>query len=316
MLQRFPLIVGPTAGGKSALGVALAQRLRSRLGVNAEIVSADSMQIYRGMDIGTAKPTADERAGIPHHLIDIIAPSEPFSVDRWLALAEPLIDDLRARDVLPIVVGGTHLYAKALLEGLFESPEPNPELRARLNAMDPRERRAMLERVDPDAAARIHPNDVRRTVRALEVWETTGRPISAHQRQWDAGRVRPDVLLVGLGWPPEQLNRRINARVREMMAAGFLDEVRALRDAGALGEQAGQALGYKQLLEHLEGRSTLDEAVERIKIETRRFAKNQRTWLRRLRTTPGSFWIEAGDGTPGTPDEWAELVVNALLSDQ
>ena len=309
MLPPFPVIVGPTAGGKSALAIALAGRLEAEHALHAEIVSADSMQVYRCMDIGTAKPTNRQRAAVPHHLIDIVEPSEPFSVDRWLALAEPLINDLRKRDALPIVVGGTHLYAKALLEGLFESPEPEAALRAELNAMQPHRRRKLLERVDPDAAARIHPNDTRRTVRALEVWRATGVPISMLQRQWDRGRVRADAILVGLEWPTDLINRAINARVRKMMDAGFLQEVAALRDAGRLGPQARHALGYRQLLDHLEGRADLDDAVERIKIETRRFAKNQRTWLRRLRATPGASWIDA---SRGGPDDWAQSLVSKM----
>ncbi len=311
MLQRFPVIVGPTAGGKSALAIELADALRTRTDTHAEIVSADSMQVYREMDIGTAKPTPEERARIPHHLIDILDPAEPFSVDRWLSLAERCIGELREGGVLPIVVGGTHLYAKALLEGLFPSPEPDPGIRARLAGMDPRARRELLERVDPAAAARIHPNDVRRTVRALEVWETTGTPISELQRQWDAGRVRPDALLVGLEWPAETLSRRINARVKDMMARGFLDEVRALHEAGRIGPNAAQALGYRQLIDHLEGRLTLDEAVERIKIETRRFAKNQRTWLRRLRTLPDALWLDAEGAC--APD-LAQIIVHHILT--
>jgi tRNA dimethylallyltransferase len=310
MLLRFPIIVGPTAGGKSSLGVALAHALRKTGDLASEIVTADSMQVYRGMDIGTAKPTVEEREGVRHHLIDIAEPTDPFSVDRWLALAEPLIATLRERDIVPIVVGGTHLYAKALLEGLFQSPEPDPELRRELQDMEPARRRALLEEVDPAAAARIHPNDARRTVRALEVWKSTGVPISDHQGQWDSGRVRSDALLVGIDWPAEAVNRRINARTRDMMDRGFLEEVRILWSAGRLGPQASQALGYKQLLAVLEGRMTLDAGVERIKIETRRFAKNQRTWLRRLRTTPGSHWIDA-QSTP--PDQWAQPIVTKLL---
>jgi tRNA dimethylallyltransferase len=292
MLVRFPVIVGPTAGGKSTLAVALAHALRSR-GCEAHVVTADSMQVFRGMDIGTAKPTPEERAGVPHHLIGVVEPAESFSVDRWLALANPLIDDLRERDIMPIVVGGTHLYAKALLEGLFEGPAADQTLRDQLASLSAVERREELARVDPEATDRIHPNDDRRTIRALEVFRLTGRPISEHQREWDTGRVRDDALLVGLSWPIEALNRRINARVLSMMEAGLEAEARTLWEADMLGPQARQALGYKQLIAHFERRCSLAEAIERIKIETRRFAKNQRTWLRRLRTTPGSVWLEA-----------------------
>jgi tRNA dimethylallyltransferase len=254
-----------------------------------------------------------------------------FTLDDWLARARVTIADLRARAVLPIVVGGTHLYVKALLDGLFRGPDPDPALRAELEAMNPAERRAELERVDPTAAARIHPNDARRTVRALEVHRQTGTPISALQTQWDPrtrgvsdGPLAPptpatEFLLVTLDWETDPLNRRINARVKAMMDHGLLDEVRALVESRRLGPQAREALGYKQLaplVEHAlaHGRwppppGDLDDAVEKIKIETRRFAKNQRTWLRRLGATPGALRIPA-PATP--PDEWPGLVLRAL----
>jgi len=275
-VRRFPVIAGPTAGGKSALALALAERLG-----DAEIVSADSMQVFRSLDIGTAKPSPSERARVPHHLIDVVDPGEPFSVDQWKRLAEHAIDDIRSRGRLPIVAGGTHLYVKALLDGLFDAPPPDPALRAELGAMPAEARRAELERIDPAAAARIHPNDVRRTIRALEVQRATGRPISDWQRQWDA-QARGDAVLIVLRWDPKDLNRRINARVRDMIDAGLVEEARDLWRQGRLTGQAAQSLGYKQLIDHLEGGETLEKSVERIKRETRRFAKNQRTWLRRL----------------------------------
>ena len=309
MLREFPIIVGPTAGGKSALGVEIALGVERAGMPRGEVVSADSMQVFRGMDIGTGKLGMAERRGVTHHLIDIVDPRDPFSVDLWLTRAEAVIGDVRARGAIPIVVGGTHLYAKALLEGLFDSPEPDPALRAALAAMPREARRAELERIDPISAARIHVNDDRRTVRALEVFRATGIPISSHQREWDAGNVRTDAVLVGVEWEAQAINKRINARVRAMMDAGLLDEVRGLWEREALGPTAIQALGYRQLVDHLEGRWTLDEAVERIKIETRRFAKNQRTWLRRLRLIPGSVWVESGEGDPLV---WAEAVVAKL----
>lgn len=286
------LIVGPTAGGKSALALALAHALAQH-GTAAELVSADSMQVYRGMDIGTAKPTPRERARTPHHLIDIRDPTQPFSVSEWLDLAQNACNDIRARAGLPIVVGGTHLYAKAFLEGLFRGPEPDEAIRADLDARELPQLRAELERVDPAAAARIHPNDRRRTVRALEVYRQTGTPISQLQQQWDAGRERRDIRLIGLEWPSETINRRINARVRTMIDLGLVEEVRALWADERLGPQAREAIGYKQLIDHFRGRCPLDEAIERIKIESRRLAKNQRTWLRRLRPTPGAVWLDA-----------------------
>ncbi|MCA9281470.1 MAG: tRNA (adenosine(37)-N6)-dimethylallyltransferase MiaA [Phycisphaerales bacterium] len=312
MLPPMPVIVGPTAGGKTALAVAIAQRLIDKKS-GGEVVSADSMLIYRGMDIGTAKPTAEEQAGVPHHLIDIVEPSDSFSVDQWLARAEACITDIRARGLVPIVVGGTHLYAKALLEGLFDAPKPDPAIREQLSAMDPAARRAELERVDPQAAQRIHPNDTRRTIRALEVFRQTGKPISEHQGQWDAGKVRPDALLVGLEWPISVINQRINARVKRMARAGLIDEVRALLDANRLGPQAREAVGYKQLIDFVDGKTAEEDALERIKIETRRLAKNQRTWLRRLRTVPNSIWIPM-EGK--APEEAAQIVINKMFTSE
>jgi tRNA dimethylallyltransferase len=298
---RFPVIVGPTAGGKSALAVRVAELL------GGEVVTADAFQVYRGLDIGTAKPTAGERRGVRHHLIDVVEPSERFTVAEWLSLAEAAIGEIRGRGGVPVVVGGTHLYVKALLDGLFEGPGPDAALRADLRSLGLSSLRAELERVDPVAAGRIHRNDERRMVRALEVYRRTGRPISEQQGQWD-GRGRSDCVLVGLSWETAVVNRRINARVLGMMEQGLLEEVRGLETLGRLGPQAREALGYKQLLRHLSGEWGLDEAVERIKIETRRFAKNQRTWLRRLRQTPGSVWIDAG---ASAPEEWARIVVSA-----
>lgn len=516
-----PIIAGPTASGKTALAVEVALALRAR-GRTAEIVTADAFQVYRGMDVGTAKPTTAERAGVPHHLIDVVEPTDRFTVADWLAGAERAIDDVQKRGGTPIVVGGTHLYIKALLDGLFDGPPADERLREALRGMGREALRTELERVDPDAAARIHPNDERRTIRALEVFRLTGTPISKHQTQWadDPGAERPllgspalragpttshretgtpltspwvnlddldrtlqhhpesivpagfvprdpypegmygpvddlirtrrylphlalphatyfvswhanegevlrpeerDIVLramthfdgerarvyaacvmpnhvhwlirpfepyrladlvssvkrysaaevhrtrgvtgslwqpecfdwivrhrrdfvecvayialnpvearlssrmaqypwtrvhveamveqkapgtecratqrqrfrfVALQWPIDALNRRINSRVRAMMDRGLMEETRGLWLAGRLGPQAREALGYKQLVEHLEGRSSLDDAVERIKIETRRFAKNQRTWLRRLGLSPGATVID------------------------
>ena len=316
-MEQTPVIVGPTAGGKTGLAIALAQALVAR-GQPAEIVTADAFQVYRGMDIGTAKPTVEERSGIVHHLIDLVEPRERFTASEWLKRAKAVIAECRRRQVVPIVVGGTHLYVKLLLDGMFEGPGADEALREELRAMEPAALRAELERVDPVAAARLHPNDIRRTIRAIEVFRLTGRTISEHQTQWDATEQGEDMVegaseggspgsraaefrLIGLDWPTELINRRINTRVRLMMERGLLEEVRRLRGEGAFEAEAGQmnqareAVGYKQLLAHLERRCTLDEAVERIKIDSRRLGKAQRTWLRRLRTTPKSVWIDAAE---------------------
>ncbi len=311
MLQRFPVIVGATAGGKTALAIELARAVSRAHGIDAEIISADSMQVYRGMDIGSAKPSAEELAAVVHHLIGVAEPGESFTVDRWLALTEEAIAGIRSRGHLPIVVGGTLLYIKALLEGLFDGPEADEALREALRAMGTDALRAELERVDPSAAERIHPNDTRRTVRALEVFRLTGTAISELQAQWDRGGSREDALLVGLGWEPDAINRRINARVKLMLEQGLVEETTRLWETGKLVGQAREGLGYKQLIEHLEGGCSLDDAVERIKVETRRFAKNQRTWLRRLRTTPGSLWFEVGEMAP---DKIAQAVIDKLFT--
>lgn len=302
-VQRFPVIMGPTAGGKTALAVATAHALRDR-GLDAEVISADSVQIYRDLDIGSAKPTRDERAGVVHHMIDVADPRQRFTVKNWLDGAEDAIASLRARGGIPVVAGGTHLYIKALLDGLFEGPEPDADLRRTLRDRTPQSLREELERVDPAAAGRLHPADLRRTIRALEIHRLTGIPISEHQRQWDRGP-REDAYRVCLHWDAPAINQRINQRVRAMMDTGLLDEVRSLLAQDALGEQAREALGYKQLAAHLHGLLPLEDAVERIKIETRRFAKNQRTWTRRLGfpppVTPDSAEIQKIGSRTSTP---------------
>lgn len=283
------LVLGPTAGGKTSLSIQLAKQLPG----GGECCCADSMQIYRGMDIGTAKPTAVEQAAAPHHLLDLIDPDTAFTVDNWLLAARKCIDDIRHQNRWPIVVGGTNLYVQSLLGGFMQGPEPDLELRAKLDALEPEQLRAELERVDPEAAGRIHYNDRRRTIRALEVHRLTGQPISSLQGQWEAVRQPENVILIGLEWSPEAVNRRINSRVGTMMDAGFLEEVTRLRQEGGMGLQAREALGYKQLLEHLDGTMNIEQAVEQIKIRTRRFAKQQRTWLRKFRQLWGGCWIDA-----------------------
>ncbi len=302
------VIVGPTAGGKTALSIELALR------IGGECVSADSMQVYRGMDIGTAKPTIAERRGVPHHLLDIADPSEDgFTVDAWLDHATEAIAAIRARGRTPIVVGGTNLYVRALLEGLFDGPEPDPALRAALDATDIADLRAELLRIDPKAASRIHANDRRRTVRAIEVFRLSGRPLSEHQTQWsdDLGsRVRPDAFVVGLDWPVEAINRRMNARVRLMFEGGLMEEVERLAERG-LGRQAREAVGYEEVLALRAGTISREEAIERTKIRTRRYGKQQRTWLRRFRGIPNALWIDAGS----VPEsEWVDRVVRVLAS--
>jgi tRNA dimethylallyltransferase len=277
-------------------------------GPAAELVSADSMQVYRGMDIGTAKPTTSERSEVIHHGLDLVDPThDGFTVEDWLAHAHAALAAIHARGGVAIVVGGTNLYAKALIEGLFDGPPADPALREELGTWELDALRSELVRIDPVAAERIHRNDRRRTIRAIEVHRATGTPISVLQAQW---RDRPAALpagwsLVGLSMGVEANNRRINARVRGMRAMGLVDEVRSLLGAGGFGAQAATAVGYRELIAHLHGAGSEDDAFEAIKIATRQLAKQQRTWLKRFADTPGSTWIDAGDGL--TEQRMAEI---------
>ncbi len=281
------LILGPTAGGKTDLAITLANELEG----GGECVIADSMQVYKGMDIGTAKPTQEEQSKAVHHLIDIADPrQEGFTVETWLKKAEEAIADIRGRGKYPIVVGGTNLYVKSLLFGLFDGPDCDHAKRECLNAESNTDLQERLHRLDPEAAQRIHINDKRRLVRAIEVCEATGTPLSSLQSQWGKPMPREDAILIGLHWPVKTINRRINARVRNMFDEGFQSEVEGLQHQ--LGKQAEQALGYKQLLCHLRGECSLDEAKEQMKIMTRRYAKQQRTWLRRFKAMPSAFFID------------------------
>jgi tRNA dimethylallyltransferase len=271
-------IIGPTASGKSALALAVAEHVRG------EILSIDSMQVYRGMDIGTAKPTAAEQARVRHHLIDLVDANESFTVARFVELADATIADAASRKVPLIVTGGTPLYYKALFEGLFEGPTADESLRQTLRALPNEELHRRLASVDPAAAARLHVNDSRRMIRALEVYELTGQPISSLQTEWASPTQRHAAKWVGLSWDRDALNRRINARVKAMIAGGWLEETRRLMDRfGQLSPTAGEATGYRQLIEHLRGDQALDDAVEQIKIATRQLARRQMKWFRRFR---------------------------------
>jgi tRNA dimethylallyltransferase len=277
------VLTGPTGSGKSRLGVELAER------IDAEIVSMDSMALYRRMDISTAKPTAEERARVRHHLIDVLEPWESASVAWWLEHAVKCCRDIESRGRRVLFLGGTALYLKALLHGLFNGPPADLELRRRLATEAGRDGvqvlHARLARVDPISASRLHVNDARRVIRALEVWELTGRPISAWQSQWNekaetAGSV-PRALWLDL--PRPELYARIDARVSLMLTAGLVEEVRELRRLPQpLSREASQALGYKELFAYLDGRGSLSAAVERIRTRSRNYAKRQVTWFRNL----------------------------------
>lgn len=284
--EREPVhvLAGPTASGKSAIALEVA-----RAG-GAEILSLDSMLVYRGMDVGTAKPTPAERALVAHHLIDLVEPQVSFSVHDWLASAEACLADVRARGRRALFVGGTALYLKALVAGLFRGPDVDRELRAELERRWELEGAAALygelARADPTSAARLHPNDRKRVVRALEVWLQTGSPLSSWQTQWgNGGEAQPEQrphAIVALAIEPRELDVRIARRVRAMLAAGWVDEVRAILARGGFGPTARQALGYAEVIALAEGRKDEGEAEARIALLTRRFARKQRTWLRRF----------------------------------
>lgn len=280
-------VLGETAAGKSALAFALAQQR------NGEIISADAMAVYRGMDIGTAKPSPDERAAVPHHLLDCCEVDQRSDAASWLAAAEQAITDITKRGGLPIVAGGTPLYVSLLLNGMSAGPPREPAVRAdlerRYETLGGAAMLAELAAVDPAYAASRHANDRRRIVRALEVHILTGRPYSAHHvdgNQLRAQRYRS--LLIGLRWPPTQLAQRISDRVEQMFAAGLVEELRDLRPR--LGPEAAQAVGYKELLALLDGQIDRDEAQRRVVVATRRLARRQRTWWRRF---PDIHWLAA-----------------------
>jgi len=291
MKKLLPLIVivGPTAVGKTDVGIEVARR------VNGEVISGDSMQVYKYMDIGTAKPTEAEMAGIPHHMIDIVDPDEEFNVARFQEMVGYHIHNINERGKVPILVGGTGLYVRAVLDHYDFSP-PGESLSQRKELMDLAALKGnqclaeMLREVDPEAAGRIHPNDTRRLVRALEVYRTTGKPISSFQYVSETSPPKYNLGYFGLTMEREKLYNRIEQRVDKMMAGGLIDEVKGLVEKG-YGPQstAMQALGYKEIIDYLEGLCTMEEAVELIKRNTRRFAKRQLTWFRRDKRIR---WIE------------------------
>lgn len=288
-------VAGPTASGKTALAVELAKEY------NGEVVSCDSMQIYRRMDIGTAKPTKEEMQGIPHHMIDVAEPDEDFSVSRYCAMAIPILDDILARGKTAIIAGGTGLYLDSLIRGGDFAPCPATGMRERLEAQAEAEGMeamlSLLGTVDPEAAARLHPSDRKRVIRALEVYYETGETITAHNRRTRSVPPRYSPVWLGLDFPRrEELYRRIDRRVDIMLEQGLLAEIQALLASG-IPERATalQAIGYKEFVDALEGRGTLEEAAAAVKQASRRYAKRQLTWFRR---NPAIHWIlrQPGDG--------------------
>jgi len=283
------VILGPTACGKSALGMELARRL------GGEIVNADALQVYRGLDVGTAKPPPEDRREVPHHLIDVLDPRQAFSAGEFALRAREAIAAVQGRGGVPIVVGGSGLYLRALLEGISPIPRGDADLRARLAGRLASEGlealRGELSELDPETAARLAPGDRQRIVRALEVALASGRPLSAWIRDQPFGRRRLAARRIGLTLPRSILYDRIADRAREMVGRGWIDEITSMLDQG-IGPEAPafQAIGYRQLIRHLSGQGSLDEALDDIIRATRRYAKRQMTWFRKERDI---HWVPA-----------------------
>ena len=273
MTKKLIAVVGSTASGKTGLGIELAGCH------DGEIVGADSRQVYRYMDVGTAKPTAEERAQARHHIVDIIDPDEPFSLGQWLELAQEALDDIWSRGVQPILIGGTGQYVWSLVEG-WRVPRvpPQPALRKELSEREPEELLAELRKVDPEAEEFIDPRNVRRVIRALEVYAETGKPFT-YWRTKDAPEF--ETIVIGLRVPREELYERIDARVDTMIESGMIEEVRSLLDRGYSRELSSMSgIGYGEIAAHVAGESTLEDAVERIKTRTHGLARHQNSWFK------------------------------------
>ena len=310
MKSQLLCLLGPTAVGKTEISIQLAQRL------NAEIVSVDSRQIYRQMDIGTAKPTPEEQQTARHHLIDCVDITQPFSVADYQALADAAIIDIQNRDKQVLLVGGAGLYFRTIIDGLFKGPGADVSLRKRLkqeaeqHGVDTLHNR--LRACDPESAERIHPNNLTRVIRALEVYELTGTPMSEHQQQWQHGNQRYPFIAYGLTMPREILYRRIEQRVDIMLADGLITEVESLLAAGYSRDTfALQSFGYKELIAYLDGKCTYIEAINQLKQNTRRFAKRQLTWFRKDERIK---WIDR-ESTPDVVGYIMEEIESAYLDD-
>lgn len=294
-------IAGPTASGKSAVALLVAEQL------NGEIISVDSMQVYRGMDIGTAKPTPQERARIPHHLINVAEPSEAFDAARFLKLSRNAEAEIGARGGIPVFCGGTGLYFNTLVGGLGESPSASPDLRAELETTPLPALLDELAKADPDTFARIDRSNPRRVIRAVEVIRASGRPYSAQRSNWkESAR---SGLWIGLARDRADLNRRINDRVESMFAAGLVEETQELLKAGLeQNRTAMQAIGYRQVVEHLRAERDLRTTIDLVKQKTRQYAKRQMTWFRRQLDLQ---WIDLAEDTPAAQVA-AEIVQRVL----
>lgn len=305
MAQKIFVLTGPTASGKKEVSILLARH------VNAEIISMDSMKVFIGMDIGTAKPAIESQGGIPHHLIDAVRPDEDFNVGRYVELAEMKIKEILKRGREVLFVGGTPLYLKAITEGVFEGPPADWQYREKLRKMEeekgPGYLYEKLKTVDPQTAARLHPNDIKRILRALEIFEKTGKPISALQKQFGTKRGDYEFLILGLRRDREELYRRIEKRIDIMFEKGLVEEVRRLMSHYTLGRQALEAVGYREVIAHLRGEFNLQETIALVKKNTRHLAKRQLTWFRSM---DDIIWIDKREGE--TPEEILSKILKRL----
>jgi len=300
------LILGITASGKARLTFEMAKKL------DTEIISADSMKVYRRMNIGTASPSAEAQKQIKYHLIDVVEPWESFSVDKFLELTKAATEEITAKNKPVIASGGTAMYIKALLFGLFDGPGTDMEIRTDLKRQIAKNGLAklheQLREIDQVAAERIHPNDEKRLIRAMEVYALTGKGISSLQQQFEAEKPKDNWKIIGLRREKEIESRRINARVKRMVEDGLVDEVKSLlAEDKPLSDQAKCAIGYAEIIGHLQGKTDLETAIEQIKINTRRMAKSQRTWFKTFKDVN---WIDVGEGE--SPESVFERALQVL----
>jgi len=300
------VLTGPTACDKTEIGFTVAQKIKG------EIISADSMLFYRGMDIGTAKPSLDMRELVPHHFIDIIDPWESYSVGRYVDDVESLIDAADSKDRKFLIVGGSPLYVKGLVDGIFNGPEADWDIRRELEVLADEKGNQhvhdILQKIDPVKAVELHPNNLRRIIRAIEVYRITGKPVSKLQEEYKLARKSYQFNILCIAREREDIYRRINERVGTMFDKGLVDEVKSLlENPEGLSKQAKQALGYKEVIQYLDGELTLDDAKEMVKQSTRRFAKRQMTWFRSF---PDVQWLEAEEleGSGSISDEIITLL--------
>ncbi len=309
MNNKLILILGVTASGKSRLAFDLARQ------TDAEIISIDSMKVYKRMDIGTAKPPKDCQKLVKYHLIDVAEPSESFSVGRFLELANSAIEQTHSANKPVVAVGGTAMYIKSLLYGLFEGPGNDEKIRLKLKEQieqqGSQKLHQKLSEVDSMAAGMIHPNDAKRIIRALEVYELTGKPISGFQNQFDAEKPLENWKIIGLKRQKSDANSRINTRVKKIIEDGLVDEVKSLlAEDKPLSQQARCAIGYAEIIQHLQGHLSLDDAIENIKVNTRRFAKAQRTWFKTFKNVT---WVDIDENEPS--EDMLKRTISLLKSD-